>query len=1313
MRNLNFKKGLRYLAAISGGLILSALLLIGGVVFLAVSDRDEIPALVEQIVKEQTGGEVTFDHYHFKFISTFPYLTLILEDIQIHDPAYREYRQELLGVEELRVQFRFRNLLQRELVIHSLVLQGGKATLFRNTDGSYFNAGFLKGEDKKKTSSDSTATHPVFSLEQARFRDFSFLFLDSLRSKSYHLDLVDTRVNFDQRGSLGLMDIRGDWFFHGLSFKLKNGAYLKNKRARVDWRLQLDHDRNRLDIGPATLEVDEEVFNVSGYLGMGQPAYLKLVIDHPGIMLEKARGLIADNISNGLGKYEIDQPIAAKVVVEGPLISGKPAPIEAFFSFEDAAVALGEMKGTQTFLKGHFYNCDPAGPVNPHSGCLEIDTISSRLFDVVPIEGHLLIEDLIDPDMRLEATIDMPLQDLNSLMPSGKFEFRSGRMTLALQHRGDLEAYGRPWTSRNRPDLEGTLRMENASLHFPTTGLTLNRLQTDLSFNEKDLLIRTVKASMEESSMQLRGRVNNLLRFIGDPSRKVLAFLDVRAGTLQLDRFFPVRSKTVKTGNIPKNGDSQPVAINPITNTIESFLEQFNAELKVQVDEMKMGDFRASDVVMESRLLSYCDAGTTASCIFIDTLRARVYDDIPFGASLKISDLSNPHIEMNMHLATSLAPFREMLPPDKVQLHDGNLKIAFRYEGLLEDYFGVEEVMRNSDLEGTVELKGIDADYMAGKYRVEDLAASIYFNEKDLSLLSADLKLNGNAVALAGEVYDFVPFMTTEKGALKATLGIQAPVLDFNVFPVSEKEEKKNVAAPPAKPTAITRKVAAAIDQFEARLRVNTNEVRYHDFRATAVTMQGDYRQKCSPDSEATGCVQIDTFNARIFGNAPLEATFTVENLQDPILTAGIQIKTPLRNFNSLFPDNQLQFHAGTIEVAFNYRGQPHNHYDVENGIIKAFLSGTTTLQGAHVEHVTKGYQLADVNASFSFNNEDLTIERLSLNLNRNPIEVKGRFHDLLPYIFVPNRNLQATMEVFAPRFSLDHFSTPAKIQETAALHTEDHEANGLKNMVDSVLNNLNVNFRLNIGEFAVNEFEALNLFGSIHLDRHQLSIEEASMEMGGGRFELRGGVFGLADHTPHIDVNARIEGADMPRVLTNFNNFGLKEISRENIRGVLDSEISFQAKADSDYKIEPASMAGSINLKLRDGELINFPVLRDIHGFILKSRHFEDVKFATLEKKFRLQDQKILIDDLLVVSSALAFSVDGTYDLQSSGGTDLLFEVPLENLAKHGLSEEAMKHYRERKHGPSLLLEVNRQNGDLKIKPVLTRRKHNEVGKQ
>ncbi len=1266
--------------------------------------------MVERIVREKTGAEATFSHYRFRVFRHFPALTLVLEDVVLRDPGYPIYGQELLRIDRLEVRFGFWPLLRRELEVRALSLQGGGALLFKNGDGSYSNLDFLKGDTTRQAQTEPKEP-PRFSIDRIELEDFSFRYVDSLRLKDYHVELRDTRIDLEPGEARMPIRLRGDWFFHGLTFKFPNGPFLGNEEGEVDWRLEWDKDQQRLTIGPSTLEVEGETVALSGYLALGRPARLKLVIEHPGIMLDTGRRLVSDNIRRGLGRFAIDRPVEVRVLVEGPLIPGKPVPTDVYFAVEEAGVQVDRIPLTQTSFSGHFYNCDRDGPVDPHSGCLQLDTFSARIYEAIPIRGSALMQDLVDPIFQVNAGVAMPLADLAPVLPPGKVALQDGRFDLNFHFAGRVSA-----DPEQKPVLQGRLELTDGALRYLPTDLPVSDLNAVLSFDEEDLLLHDFHSLLGEERFDLQGEFCDLLPFLLYHDRQVQANLEVRTGRLNVDHFLPPPGQASPARRPAARSSS--AGPNRIAATLERLLDRFNARLNIQADGLVVRGYSATDVTLKSRFLSRCPETDAGGCLLLDTLSAKVYGDIPFGASLQLTDFDHPYLRLNLELAGPLTSFNALLPPEQIRLNGGDLDLQLHYAGLLDAYFGMGEGAREAAFEGRVALHGASADYQDGKYRLRDAAAELQFNEDYLQLSNVGLEVNGSRVELDGRVAGFIPFLFTETGDLQAGLSIRSPRLDFNAFPLKksglqkEKRERKERTSP-ADSSLIARKLARVAEHLEAELEVQAGQLIFHEFEAEAVDLHGAYSLSCAPGQPPLGCVRVDTFNALLFGNAPLQASFTVENLNDPLFQIEAWVDMPLADLNSLFSPEQLRFHDGAIDLQLRYRGRPHDHFDSENLLVKADLDGEVVLDGVDLSYVSKGYRLSELNGRVRFDQRDLVIPRLKLKLNDNPLSASGTFRYLIPFLFSPSNKLEATFEVHAPEFSFDRFSAPAKHQPTGD-EEKPAPATPLNQTVNAVLDSLLVNFQLSVDRLLYRNFTGQDMYADVHLSKDELAIREARMNAGGGRFDLEGSISGLARNQPLIDLEASFREADISVLFRSFDNFGQKGLSHENLDGVLDAALWFKAQANDNYDILPETIEGTFTLSIRDGVLQDFPLFTKMDNYFIKYRDLDSVRFGNLEHFFRLEDQVMHIDKFELASSLLSFKVNGSYDLQKKGRTNLLFEIPLANLFERDVSREALNKYFERGQGPSLLMRIiPKEDGALGVRPVLVRKKQERKGKQ
>ena len=787
----------------------------------------------------------------------------------------------------------------------------------------------------------------------------------------------------------------------------------------------------------------------------------------------------------------------------------------------------------------------------------------------------------------------MPLKDLKTILPLEQLQLKEGDMEMAILYEGKPTALLQAGGGEEIPRLEGNIHLKNAALSYLPKGLDLDHLNMNLRFNENDLFIDNLQLKLENEPLQLNGRIHDLIPFVVSPTRRLHAYLNIRAGTLELDHFLPPVDPEQKTKKRSKKANKPPFDISHITSVAEGFLQRFNANLNIRAEKISIRGFSASEVALKSRFLSYCDDQSGSGCLLLDTLNARIYGTIPLAASFKVWDLDDPSIDMKMQLSTPLSAFDRMLPPGKIKINSGNIDLAFQYQGRVDDYFNLNELATNASLQGKIGLQAISLDYLSDQYQIRKLSADLLFDEKDLFFQSFTLNVNDNEVAIRGHLYDLIPFLFAEDGKLKASLDIHSPALNFNNFPLQKDQKDKPDQKKAKEPTLITQKVNRMIDFLEADLRVRTGEVQYHDFKAEEVLISGSFHRDCSMRGLKIACVEIDTFEAILFNEIPVKARFRVEDLQDPTITANVNLQIPLADLNAMFPPDQIRFHDGDLDLEFRYHGQPHDHFDLPNDLLKADLSGTARFSKAGIEYISKGYHLTNMDADLSFDNKDLVIHKMSLNFNDNPLEAKGQFHRLFPYIFIPDQDLKASFEIALPELDFEHFSAPAKHQNKS--YGGDHAPTPITETVHSMLDHINVNFKLSTDRLKYRNFSAASVYGNIHMDKDLVNIEEVRMNMAEGEFHFKGKISGLENNKPNIDINARFDQTNISQLFRAFENFGQEDLSDENIRGLLDADISFKANADADYAIDPKSMEGRFYFSMKDGELIEFPGLKDI----------------------------------------------------------------------------------------------------------------------
>jgi hypothetical protein len=194
------------------------------------------------------------------------------------------------------------------------------------------------------------------------------------------------------------------------------------------------------------------------------------------------------------------------------------------------------------------------------------------------------------------------------------------------------------------------------------------------------------------------------------------------------------------------------------------------------------------------------------------------------------------------------------------------------------------------------------------------------------------------------------------------------------------------------------------------------------------------------------------------------------------------------------------------------------------------------------------------------------------------------------------------------------------------------------------------------------------------------------------------------AGKLPHLAVRARIENADVHSVFYSFDNFGQKTLTHQNLKGILNTEFSFESNLNNNVKLVPSSMKGLLRIDLTNAYIINFEPFMKMKKLIFKRRNFERVRFAPIRNDFRLHGQEIEIAPMEIESNVFTLFIDGTYSFGNK--TDINIQIPLSNLKKRDSTYVLDPNNPEKREGSKIFLRAVDENGEVNFKLAFRRKK-------
>jgi hypothetical protein len=141
----------------------------------------------------------------------------------------------------------------------------------------------------------------------------------------------------------------------------------------------------------------------------------------------------------------------------------------------------------------------------------------------------------------------------------------------------------------------------------------------------------------------------------------------------------------------------------------------------------------------------------------------------------------------------------------------------------------------------------------------------------------------------------------------------------------------------------------------------------------------------------------------------------------------------------------------------------------------------------------------------------------------------------------------------------------------------------------------------------------------------------------------LKGDINATRSDSILISCSAKIKGLDVRELFYEMENFQQNTLTDKNLRGRTDVDLQFASRWSSDLTINPARVVVDGNIKIFNGELIDFSPVLSLSRFV-KLSELQHIRFSTMENNIQIHDRKIFIPSMEIKSSALNLTASGTH---------------------------------------------------------------------
>jgi len=457
---------------------------------------------------------------------------------------------------------------------------------------------------------------------------------------------------------------------------------------------------------------------------------------------------------------------------------------------------------------------------------------------------------------------------------------------------------------------------------------------------------------------------------------------------------------------------------------------------------------------------------------------------------------------------------------------------------------------------------------------------------------------------------------------------------------------------------------------------------------AKNVTMEGSFTNHLDSthiNDNRNSMLTIHRFKGIIKG-LPTTLSATVRNFDDPFVDLKSNVSLNLKSINSEIDDPRLIFEKGKFSSAIEYSGKLNEYLNPRITKFGGKLKGAAKVDQASFQLGPRKQIIENFNMEVHFDQNQLTIDKIVMLMNRNSLVVKGEILGFVPFFLQPEKKGFIRLDIYSKRFDFNTLLAK-KSKNKLSAKEQQRKRKAISDQFDELYKKLEFNLAIRFDEVVFQRIKGTAMTGTVKLGGRKLEAKNISLGMAGGKFNLSIALDKLNNPVNPLTIDGTVTNADIRELLYGFNNFNQKTITYKNLRGRITSRVKLTTNINDDLEIIKPSVKGNIKLSVKNGQLIGFEPLERMSNFLMKKRDFENVRFGEIKSNFTIRGTDVYFKKMEIESSVLRLFMEGRYSLANH--TDLSVQLPLSNLRRRDKNYKPANVGVKTKQGLSIFLHV------------------------
>ncbi|MDT8402728.1 MAG: AsmA-like C-terminal region-containing protein [Bacteroidales bacterium] len=374
--------------------------------------------------------------------------------------------------------------------------------------------------------------------------------------------------------------------------------------------------------------------------------------------------------------------------------------------------------------------------------------------------------------------------------------------------------------------------------------------------------------------------------------------------------------------------------------------------------------------------------------------------------------------------------------------------------------------------------------------------------------------------------------------------------------------------------------------------------------------------------------------------------------ISDPEFNADFKGKIDLEALANAVPVdlNELK---GIIDVALGLEGRMSM---IENKDFDSFqAAGAIKLRGFEVameDLPPVGIEVAD----FNFTPRFAALDRLSMNVAGNDINLKGRLENYLPYVF-RGETIRGQLELYSDYIDLDTILSylpvdTVEVDDTLAIPTI------------KLPENIDFEFISQIDRLTYSPLEASDIKGNILLKEGVLLIRETGLRTLGGNIVMNAEYDSRDTINPWLNADLSVNGLGIKQSFTTFNTVKKLAPLADGMNGDISLSFDFSALLGEGMMPLAESINGSGNIISDEIQLVSSPIFNKFTSVLQIGENYTNT-LKDLDVYFEVKNGRVYIKPFDTMLGDMKLNIRGDHGLDQSINYLMKLEIPSSKLPR------------------------------------------------